>query len=126
VKVPRLKDMSDAEIEKVFKLNKKFSVQNFYLFDMRGKIQKYKTVNDILKDFFNIRVDCYQRRKDHMLNQLTIDWKKLQNKVRFVSEVVAEQLIVRNRKKKDITADLLKRGYDRFPPEEKKKKEEKG
>jgi len=56
------------------------------------------------------------------MDQLNKDWKKLQNKVRFVTEVVAEQLIVRNRKKKDLTAELLKRGYDRFPPDSKKSK----
>jgi len=56
------------------------------------------------------------------MDQLNKDWKKLQNKVRFVTEVVAEQLVVRNRKKKDLTAELLKKGYDRFPPDSKKTK----
>jgi len=42
-----------------------------------------------------------------------------------VSEVVAEQLIVRNRKKKELTAELLKRGYDRFPDEKKLKNKKK-
>jgi len=59
-----------------------------------------------------------------MMDQLNKDWKKLANKVRFVTEVVAEQLVVRNRKKKDLTAELLKRGYDRFPDKPKNKKEE--
>jgi len=125
ITVPKLKEMSDDEIEKIFGLNVKMSVENFHLFDEKGKIQKYKSVDEILKHFFNIRLDCYQKRKDYLLAQLQMDWKKLQNKVRFVSEVVAEQLIVRNRKKRELTAELLKRGYDRFPDEKKTKKKEK-
>jgi len=56
---------------------------------------------------------------------LTQDWKKLQNKVRFILAVIAEELIVKNRKKKEITQDLLKEGYDQFPEERKKKKAKK-
>jgi DNA topoisomerase-2 len=117
--------MTDQEIETVFGLKMKMSIANFHLFDEKGKIQKYKCVDEILKKFFKLRLECYQKRKDYMMDQLNKDWKKLQNKVRFVTEVVAEQLVVRNRKKKELTAELLKRGYDRFPDEKKTNKKKK-
>jgi len=125
ITVPKLKQMGDKEIESVFGLNVKMSIENFHLFDEKGKIQKYKSVDEILRQFCKIRSDCYQKRKDYMVDQLNKDWKKLSNKVRFVSEVVAEQLVVRNRKKKELTAELLKRGYDRFPDEKKTNKKKK-
>lgn len=49
-----------------------------------------------------------------MLEQLTHDWQKLENKVRFVIEIIEGTLVVSNRKKVDLFADLKKRGYTPF------------
>ena len=59
-----------------------------------------------------------------MLEQLTADWQKLENKVRvhviliikvrFITEIIKGTLIVSNRKKPDLLAELKKRGYTAF------------
>lgn len=42
--------------------------------------------------------------QDYLLNELNQDWKRLDNKVRFILAVVKEEIVVRNRKR----ADLMK------------------
>jgi len=96
----KLKKLSDEEVEKKFKLSKSIKISNMHLFDADGKIQKYGSPEDILKDFFKLRLRYYIKRKEHLVSELTKDWKKLENKVRFILAVIAEQMIVRNRKKK--------------------------
>ena len=46
-----------------------------------------------------------------MLDQLTNEWNKLDNRVRFVLEIIEGKLIVSNRKKADLLLDLKKRDY---------------
>ena len=46
-----------------------------------------------------------------MLDQLTMEWTKLDNKVRFVKEIISGDLVVQNKKKKDLMSELKKRGY---------------
>jgi len=46
-----------------FKLTKTVSTSNLVAFDPEGRINKYASVNDILKEFYYIRLKYYQERK---------------------------------------------------------------
>ena len=46
-----------------FKLTTKFSTGNMMCFDFEGKIKKYNTPEEILEDFYPIRLAYYQKRK---------------------------------------------------------------
>ena len=59
-----------------------------------------------------------------MVNQLTHDWTKLDNKVRFITEIVDGKLKIQNRKKADILSDLRARGFKSFPKNEKSAEED--
>lgn len=50
-------------IEKVFKLAGNLSITNMVCFDPLGKIKKYSTPEQILDDFFDVRLAYYQKRK---------------------------------------------------------------
>lgn len=56
-----------------------------------------------------------------MLAQLTNELRKLENQVRFIRAVIAKQLVISNRKKADVIADLVAQSYDRFPPKKARK-----
>jgi DNA topoisomerase-2 len=49
-----------------------------------------------------------------MLETLNADWQKLENKVRFITEIIEGTLVVSNRKKADLLSELKKRGYATF------------
>jgi DNA topoisomerase-2 len=70
VDVPKLSEMNDDKIQKSFKLQTTISCSNYVLFDAKGKIARYGSEIDILKEFFNLRKDLYEQRKEYMLAKL--------------------------------------------------------
>ena len=50
-------------LEEKFKLTKSIATSNLVAFDAEGRITKYANVEDILKEFYNIRIKFYEKRK---------------------------------------------------------------
>lgn len=82
--MPTLSEISDTELIKKFKLQTSLSISNFVLFDRNGKIAKYASEVDIMKEFFKYRQELYEMRKEFMLATLQKDYEILFNKVKFI------------------------------------------
>ena len=104
-----------------FKLTGSVSTSNMHFFDKEGRITKYNTPEDILLEFFKLRIDFYERRKVLLLQKLRREQKILRNKARFIEEVCSGDLLINNRKQALILADLHDRGYDTIEKEDEKK-----
>ncbi|XP_076941033.1 DNA topoisomerase 2-like [Bidens hawaiensis] len=102
---------------KKFKLTTSLNTSNMHLFDANGVIKKYDTPEQILEDFFYLRLEYYEKRKTALLRELEKASVMLANKVRFICEVVEGSLIVSNRKKADLLAELKVKGYTPIPKE---------
>ena len=107
---------SIKDFETTFKLvsSKGLSVNNMYLFNEKGQITKYNSVNDIIKDFYDVRLETYKRRKTYILAALDKDLQVLQNKVRFVKQVVSNEIPVSTMKKEELLAKLKVLKYDMY------------
>ncbi|KAK9767393.1 DNA topoisomerase 2 [Basidiobolus ranarum] len=101
-------------ILKKLKLVSSLTTSNMVCFDKEGRIKKYNSAEEILETFYDIRLSYYQKRKEYMADQLTQEWTKLDNRVRFVLEIIEGTLIVQNRKKVDLLKDLKSHGYAPF------------
>lgn len=97
-----------------FKLLGSLSSTNMVLFDDEGRLVKYNSTNDILAQFFEIRMECYIKRKALLVQKLQTDQRMLANKARFVEEVCNGDLVVSNRKRADLLQELQSRGYELF------------
>ena len=53
----------DEGLEEKFKLTRSVATSNLVAFDAEGRITKYANVEDILKEFYNIRIKFYEKRK---------------------------------------------------------------
>ncbi|KAJ3192511.1 DNA topoisomerase 2 [Irineochytrium annulatum] len=102
-------------LDKKFKLSSTVATSNLVCFDLEGKIKKYDNVEDLMRDFFDLRLSYYHKRKAYrfeaMLNRLEFEWKKLDNKARFVLEIIQGTLIVQNRKRTEILKELKAKKY---------------
>ena len=107
-----------------FKLTGSLSTSNMHLFDAEGRIAKYNTPEDMLLEFFTLRLDFYDKRKELLLNKMRREQSILTNKARFIEEVCAGELVVSNRKRSEILAELQERGYDLREKEDEKKETE--
>ncbi|KAK9236641.1 DNA topoisomerase [Lipomyces kononenkoae] len=102
-----------------FKLTSTISLNNMVAFDASGRIRKYESVEDILRDFYYVRLDYYQRRKDHLQSVLNNHLDKLSSQARFVKLIIDKHLTVSNRKRAELVMELKKL---KFPPISKTKK----
>ena len=101
-----------------FKLSTTISTNNMTAFDLEGKIHKYKTPLGILRMFFDHRLRYYDKRKDMLLEKMKKELKILDNKARFVEEVCLGDLVVSNRKRTELLAELQSRSYDLYPKDD--------
>ena len=118
-------DMWEADkkvkgLEGKFKLSSSLAASNMTLFDEECRIAKYADPNDILNAFYAIRLEYYDKRKANLIRILEAETMKLSNKARFVEEVCSGQLVVSNRKRKEILEELKSRGFDLISKEDKK------
>jgi DNA topoisomerase-2 len=97
---------------KDLKLTKSFSTNNMYLFNQSLILTKYNTPIDILLDYFDIRLDYYNKRRTWIIERLKREVKVLQNKTRFVREYIENIIQINKRSKAEITEILSKCKYD--------------
>ncbi|OMJ19226.1 DNA topoisomerase 2 [Smittium culicis] len=117
------KQMNDARkegFEARFKLIGSISTSNMVCFDREGRIKKYDSPEAIITEFYPLRLRYYQLRKDALIAQLSEEWERLNNRARFVLEIIQKKLVVQNRKRNDIIEELFNRGYKPFPKAAKK------
>lgn len=111
------KALEGQDLYKFFKIETPLKITNFNLFDEKGHIHHYNSPEEIIDSFFDFRYPLYQVRKDHLIARLEKEVKRLSNKARFVLAVVNGELVVSNRKRQDVMADLVRMGFDTFYPD---------
>merc|ERR1719195_2271267 len=94
------------------------------LFDHLGCLKRYETVQQIMQEFFGLRLKMYEKRKKYMEGTLGADACKLSNQARFILEKCDGSLKVENKKKKMMIDELSRRGYDSDPVKTWKKSQE--
>lgn len=87
---------------RVLKLTKNISINNMHLFDANGRIKKYDTPNDILKDFTKLRLKYNLKRKQYLTSQYNGQISLLKNKIRFIMGIINEDFVIYKKSKKDI------------------------
>ena len=109
-----LEDME--KVETVMKLvsTKNLSVTNMYAFNEKGQITHYETAIKIIKEFYRIRMIYYERRRENMLDRMRREINKLNNKIRFVQDVIAGVIVVHKLKKAELEEKLEELGYDLY------------
>lgn len=102
-----------TKLEKALKLvsNKHLATNFMYLFNHERRIQKYDSVNDILREYYAVRVEAYGKRKRILLDTLRSQADVLQNKIRFLQEVIDETVVIHKKSKDDLERELAERAY---------------
>nr|CAD7571971.1 unnamed protein product [Timema californicum] len=80
-----------------------------------GCMRRFDSVADIMKEFYKLRLTYYDKRKAYLEGMLKAESLKLSNQARFILEKCSMELVVENKKKKVMIAELKKRGYDVDP-----------
>lgn len=73
-------------VEKMLKLTTTVSTTNMHLFNHESKLHKYLSVEEIIEDFYKVRIDIYKKRKDHQIKDMENKLVKLSNRARYIKE----------------------------------------
>jgi len=104
-------DLSEKELVQKFKLNKKISISNMHLYDKDDKIKKYGNVNDILREFYQVRLDAYTVRKNYYLHKYQKELDALKWKMKFIEDVLGDRIVINRKKRDEIVEQLVKKKY---------------
>ena len=120
------------KFEKDFRLITTINCTNMYLFDSQGKLKKYDTVEEILSEYYHIRLSAYDRRKEYILDGLRKAHNKISAKAQFISDIhdgkicINETVGTKNKPKKkaEIEQQLVVLNYPKFGSEKKQDSQE--
>ena len=109
-KIAELESIVDANgingIEKLLKISTTVSTTNIHLFDKDCKLHKYNDAIEIINDFYGVRLDTYQKRKNNLIQDMQNKLVKLSNRARYI-QLNLEGTIDLRRKKTQEVYDLL-------------------
>ena len=88
------------------------------LFTSEDKLKKYENVEEIIDNYYDIRLEYYEDRKDFMVDALERELLILSNKAKYIQEVLNDTIDLRKKKKQDILDMLEEKEYDTIDDDE--------
>jgi DNA topoisomerase II len=105
-------------LEKLLRLTTTISTTNMHLFDSNEKLKKYSKVEEIIDDYYDVRLEGYVKRKKHIIKILEGELIVLHNKAMYIKELLEDTLDIR-RKKRDVIVKMLEtKKYDKIEGDE--------
>ena len=101
-----LRFITNDTINTKFKLIRKISTSNFHAFDKNEKIKKYHSPLEIIKEFYEVRLNTYDVRKKYQLRKLLNELELLKYKAKFVKYVITKQIHINNKPKSEVINQL--------------------
>ena len=101
-------------LEKSLGLYTTQSTTNMNMFDANEKLKKYSSAEEIIDDYYGVRLEYYEKRKQYILNALTRELLVLSNRARYITELLDDTIDLRRKTNKMLTALLKERKYDLY------------
>ena len=99
---------SNDDLIKIFRLSTTIPTSNMVLFDSNNKIKKYNNIEEIINEFYDVRLDFYKKRKTFLLAKMGFALEKNKNKKKFINMVLEGELPFKGTKNKKEVFKLLK------------------
>ena len=104
------------KFETLFKLNYT-NYSNMHLYNKNETIRKYDNVEDIMKEFYILRLVYYSKRKEYMLKTLKKELDMIEAKIRFINEFIDGTITIIQKEDDEIEKMLEDRNYPKFSSE---------
>ncbi|CAD1477982.1 unnamed protein product [Heterotrigona itama] len=111
----KLVELERDGLHKAFKLQSTMTITSMCAFDENQCLQKYDSALQILRGFYKVRLETYHKRKDYLEGILQAEASKLSNQARFILEKCDGTIVIENKKRKDMIAELIRREYESDP-----------
>lgn len=98
-------NIDTCDIIKELKLSKIVN-ESYTSLNEDNKVVEYKNVEQILQNFYKVRYDYYQKRKDDLVNKMTNKILLTVSKYTFIKNVIDEIIILKNKTDEQIIKQL--------------------
>jgi len=99
-------------IEKMLKLTSNVSSTNMHMFDKDCKLRKYTSVEEIIEDFYDVRLEMYSKRKKQLIKDLEHKLVKLSNRAKYILATLDGSVDLRRKNASAVHELLTSKGYD--------------
>jgi DNA topoisomerase-2 len=90
-------------IEKLLKLSTTVSTTNMHMFNAECKLHKYTSVDEIIDEFYVIRLGVYGKRKAYLVNEMEKKLIRLSNRARYIQETLSGAIDLRRKTSSQVT-----------------------
>jgi len=101
-------------VEKMLKLSTTVSTTNMHMFNHESKLHKYGRVEEIIEDFYQVRLNAYQKRKANQIKDMENKLVKLSNRARYIKENLDGVVDLRRKSAIDVIALMETRKFDKI------------
>lgn len=105
-------------VEDYLNLTSSIRTSNMNMFDNKQRLQKYESVNEIIKTYIPVRLEYYALRKENNLNKISRELKVLTNKARFITQQLDDEIDLRRKNKQQVVKLLSELNYDTIDNDE--------
>ena len=107
-----LKDLiAKDKVKKVLRLTSR-ETENLTTIDENGDLKIFNKVEEIVKHFVDVRLEWYDKRKEHLISKTEKHLAVISNKARFIKDIIEVRLIINNVPKEKIVNYLKSNDYD--------------
>lgn len=93
-------------LEKILKLSTTVSTTNMHMFNADGKLHKYADVEEIIADFYSLRLSLYGKRKAALLVDMEKKLVRLSNRAKYIQYVLSGKVDLRHKTAEQVTTLL--------------------
>jgi DNA topoisomerase-2 len=109
-KIQELEASIDANgcngVEKLLKLFTTISTTNMHMFNSEFKLHKYSTIEEIIDDFYGVRLGVYQKRKAYLVEDMEKKLIRLSNRARYIQETLNGTIDLRRKTAEQVSTLL--------------------
>ena len=102
------------DLEKMMKLTTSLSTTNMHMFNHEFKLHKYATVEEIMDDFYGVRLDIYGKRKASLIKDMQKKLMKLSNRARYILETLEGVVDLRRKNAQQVSELMESRKFDKL------------
>ncbi|KAH9256098.1 hypothetical protein BASA81_005874 [Batrachochytrium salamandrivorans] len=101
-------------IMNTFQLQTTISTTNLTAFNREGHIQKFESPEEIIDEFYAVRLPLYSTRKQYLEKELAREGEKLSSQARFVRMIVEGELVLSKKKRAEVLDELQRLKFPKW------------
>jgi DNA topoisomerase-2 len=98
-------------LEKLLKLTTTVSTTNMYMFNSELKLHKYETIQEIIDDFFVVRLQLYKKRKDYLIREMKSSLERLTMRSKYIQDNLSGKIDLRKKTAVEVNTLLESLNY---------------